>query len=61
MKKLILPLWFPPGSNVEWSEGWDSCLNEVLKRLEEAGIPYEMESKFGEGNCTYYNNPENQT
>lgn len=49
-KKVILPLWFSPGvGNVDWAEGWDSCLDEVMKRLEAAGIPYEMEKKFGEG------------
>ena len=51
MKEIILPLWFPPGggTNVDWAEGWDACLLEVTKRLEEAGIEYKMESKFGEG------------
>lgn len=47
--KVILPMWFSPGSNVDWAEGWDSCLNEVMERLEAAGIPYEMEKKFGAG------------
>lgn len=49
--KIVLPLWFPTetGTNPLWAEGWDSCLEEVQKRLEAAGIEYEMESKFGEG------------
>lgn len=51
MNKVIIPLWFPVGSgtNSLWVEGWDSCLQEVVKRLEAAGIPYEMEKKFMEG------------
>jgi len=51
MKEILLPTWFPTGTgtNVDWAEGWDACLLEVTKRLEEAGIEYKMESKFGEG------------
>lgn len=48
-KVVILPLWFGPGGNVDCAEGWDSCLNEVMERLEAAGVPFEMEKKFGEG------------
>lgn len=52
--KIVIPLWFPTntGTNPLWAEGWDACLEEITKRLEAAGIPYEMEKKFGEGNTT---------
>lgn len=52
MKKPVLPIWFPTGTgtNPDWAEGWDSCLTEVMKRLEAAEIEFEMEKKFGEGN-----------
>jgi len=54
MKKLVIPLWFPTntGTNPLWAEGWDACLEEITKRLEDTGIPYEMEKKFGEENTT---------
>lgn len=54
MKKLVIPMWFPTdnGTNPLWREGWDSCLEEIQKRLEASEIPYEMEKKFGEGNTS---------
>ena len=50
-KKLVIPMWFPTGNgtNPLWREGWDSCLEEITKRLESAGVPYEMETEFGKG------------
>jgi len=54
--KLIIPKWSEaPAFNTDEATGWDSCLEEIMKRLEAAGIPYEMEKKFGEGS------PENMT
>lgn len=60
---IILPLWFPTGTgtNPDWAEGWNSALTEVMKRLDEANIPYKMEEKFGEGSPNSYKNVARQS
>lgn len=45
--KVSIPMWAErPFFNADEAEGWDSCLNEIIRRLEAAGIPYQMESEL---------------